>query len=169
MGMIDKAIQQIYKTSGYIKNGVLYIWVDGEFVKQDSAKSVNDLVAVFINNRKIEEVKKELMELVDYKQENVYKFVLGYKATKHQIERYKDKYERAKSGEFSINENKVIIEKFEIMRNVIRGFVDLIELFRGNVDDLIVAGELDMALRLIHEAKSFSQNTTKQDIEKLFE
>ena len=106
----------------------------------------------------------ELMTLCDTKQNDVEKLILGYKATPKQIERYKDKYERAKSGEFDIATNEVIIAKYEAMLVKIRGFIDLIEKFRGGVDDMITAGELDRARVALDAGKNFDASTTITDI-----
>jgi len=107
----------------------------------------------------------ELMTLCDTKQNDVEKLILGYKATPKQIERYIDKYERAKSGEFDTATNEVIIAKYEAMRGVIRGFIDLIEKFRGAVDDMIVAGELSRARVALDAGKKFGAGTTMADID----
>ncbi len=51
------------------------------------------------NQAKIQNIQISLMELCDRKQSEAQALILGYKATPLQIERYKDKYERAKAGE----------------------------------------------------------------------
>lgn len=114
-----------------------------------------------------ERAENELMLLVDEKQESAYRLILGYKSTTKQIERYKDKYERALQGEFTNAVNAVIISKFEAMRDAIRQFTDLIEYFRGAVDDLIQAGELGKAEKAIEAGKLFDEKTTQKDVKKL--
>jgi len=109
----------------------------------------------------------QLMFLADTKQEDAEGLILGYKATPKQIERYKDKYERAKEGEFDDATNQIIIQKFEAMRSAIRQFTDMIEEYRGFVDDLIQAGELDKAEKAIEAGRSFRAETTREDIMKL--
>ncbi len=112
-------------------------------------------------------VQKELIELCDRKQSEAQALILGYKATSLQIERYKDKYERAKTGEFDEATNSIIIQKHEEYIKAIRNLVDLIEYFRSAVDDLIIAGELDKANELIQKAESFGATTTLEDIQGL--
>lgn len=118
---------------------------------------------------KAEVLQEKLMILCDGKQEDAYKLMLGYKATPKQIERYKDKYERAKEGEFEDAVNAVIIQKFEVMRSAIRQFTDMIELFRSYVDDLIQSGELDKAEFAIEAGQQFDAETQTDDVKALFE
>ena len=115
-----------------------------------------------------EQLEKQLMRLADTKQESAEALILGYKATPKQIERYKDKYERAKEGEFADEVNAVIIQKFEDVRSDVRQLTDLIEVYRGFVDDLIQAGELDKAEQAIEAGRSFDETTTQDDITNLF-
>lgn len=129
------------------------VWSDGSWVEDSDARKVS--------------AELSLIALADTKQQDAQKLILGYKATTLQIERYKDKYERAKEGEFDDATNQVIIQKFEYMRSAIRQFTDMIEEYRGFVDDLIQAGELDKAEKAIEAGESFGAETTKADIEAL--
>lgn len=113
------------------------------------------------------QIKSSLMDLCDKKQNEAQRLVLGYKATPMQLERYKDKYERAKSGQFDQALNDLIILKHEQYLTAIRNFVDLIEYFRSAVDDLIIAEQLDKANEVIAAAESFGANTTLEDIQRL--
>lgn len=113
-------------------------------------------------------IQMTLMILCDTKQDEAVKLVLGYKATPYQIERYKDKYERAKAGEWDSATNTEIITNYETYLGNVRAFVDLIEYFRSNVDDLIIAGNLDRANELIELAKGFDETTTLAELEGLF-
>ncbi len=119
------------------------------------------------NQAKIQNIQISLMELCDRKQSEAQALILGYKATPLQIERYKDKYERAKAGEFDEAINTIIIAKHEEYIKAIRNLVDLIEYFRSAVDDLIIAGEFDRASELIQKAESFGATTTLEDIQGL--
>ena len=109
-----------------------------------------------------------LMEMCDTKQEQAQKLILGEKATPLQLKRYDDKYERAKAGEFEDAVNQEIITKYEQARGAIRKFVDLIELFRGAVDDLIKAKEFDKAKALIEAGRGLNASTTPEQIQQLF-
>lgn len=111
-----------------------------------------------------ERVERALMELADFKQESVYRLVLGYKATYQQIERYRDKYVRAKLGDFTDKENAAVIQKFEAARTIVRKFTDMIELFRSAVDDLIQNGELDKAEKALRSGRDFDETTTIADV-----
>jgi hypothetical protein len=116
---------------------------------------------------KIKVLQKALITLCDNKQQQIQEMILGYKATPMQIERYKDKYERAKAGEFDTDTNNIIITKHEQYVSAIRKLVDLIEYFRSAVDDLIVAEQLDKANELIKAAESFGADTTLEEIQGL--
>lgn len=109
----------------------------------------------------------ELMTLCDTKQEQAQKLILGEKATPLQLARYDDKYARAKDGEFEDAVNQAIITKYEQARSAIRSFVDLIELFRGAVDDLIKAKSFKKAEELIVAGKDFDASTSIADIQAL--
>lgn len=136
--------------------------VDGKIIKISKADINNT-----DNEIKSGVVSVSLMQLVDLKQEDAYKSILGYKSTPKQIERYRDKYDRAVEGEFTNDVNKVIISKFEKMRTAIRNFTDLIEYFRGKVDDLIQSDKLDKAEQAIEAGRSFNSTTTIVDVEQL--
>ena len=122
--------------------------------------------AWLIEKRK-EDLGKSLMVLADRKQEEAERLILGYKATPKQIERYKDKYERAKEGEFDKAMNAVIIQKFEDTRSYIRRITDTIEEYRSLIGDMLKAGELDKAEKAIEIAQAFSLNTKKKDVTKV--
>ena len=108
-----------------------------------------------------------LMYLCDSKQEDGLKMILGYKATPLQLERYKDKYERAKRGEFDNAKNRAVIHKFEAMNSSIRQFIDVIEEYRGFVGDLFQAGKLEKVKEAIEAGWSFKAETIKADVEAL--
>ena len=108
------------------------------------------------------------MTLCDKKQDEVQKLVLGYKATPMQLQRYEDKYKRAKAGEWDQELNDSIIANHEAYLTAMRNLVDLIEYFRSKTDDLIIAGDLDKANEVIAGAEAFDQNTTLADIDSLF-
>ncbi len=103
------------------------------------------------NEQKVQEVQERLMSLCDSKQNEAEKLILGYKATPKQIERYKDKYERALLEEFKEGENRIIIQKYSEYIEELNVYVDLIELFRGKVGDLIKAGNITEAKKLVDE------------------
>lgn len=113
------------------------------------------------------ELLEDLMTLCDTKQTESQKLILGLKATPLQLKRYDDKYERAKAGEFEDAVNQAIITKYEQARSAIRNFVDLIEFFRGAVDDLIKAKEFDKAKRLIEAGRGLDASTTTEQIQQL--
>ena len=146
--------------------------IEGDFVFTNGTVFVDGVIVdvapeklLTINNAvKAEALQIGLMFICDSKQEAAQKMILGYKSTPLQIERYKDKYERAVGGEFEPETNALIIEKFEAMRSDVRGFTDLIEEFRGVVDDFIQAGELEKAQAAISAAALFSAPTTKDDV-----
>jgi len=114
-------------------------------------------------------LQSELIALCDSKQDQAEKLLLGYKATPKQIDRYKDKYERALEGEFDAELNANIIAKHESYRSALRSLVDMIELFRSQVDDFITAGEFSKSEAAIKEGEGFSKETTKEDIKALIE
>ena len=114
-----------------------------------------------------ESTENSLMLLCDSTQSKIEKLLLGYKATSMQIARYKDKYERAINGEFETNKNSLIISNHEMYQTSMRKLIDLIEYFRSEVDDLIIAGEFDKANKAITSAESFNATTTLEDIKKL--
>ena len=146
--------------------------IEGDFVFTNGTVFVDGVIVdvapeklLTINNAvKAEALQIRLMFICDSKQEAAQKMILGYKSTPLQIERYKDKYERAVGGEFEPETNALIIEKFEAMRSDVRGFTDLIEEFRGVVDDFIQTGELEKAQAAISAAALFSASTTKDDV-----
>jgi hypothetical protein len=63
--------------------------------------------------------------------------------------------------------NTAIITNYEAMLGAIRGFVDLIERFRGGVDDMIIAGYLTEARAALDAGKLFDETTTAQQIDKV--
>jgi len=120
-----------------------------------------------IETNSIDFSKTSLMTLCDKKQDEVQKLVLGYKATPMQLERYKDKYERAKAGEFDQALNDLIILNHEQYLTTMRNLVDLIEYFRSEVDDMIIAGSLDQANEAITKAELFDETTTLDNAKSL--
>lgn len=110
---------------------------------------------------------ERLMSLADRKQEEAARLVLGYKATLLQLERYRDKYERARAGEWKPDRNKIIIEKHEAAQAQIRRYVDLIEEYREFVADLIEEGKMDKAEKALEAAASFDEKTTQADIKRM--
>ena len=128
---------------------------------------IKSVFSAVISVKTKEDIENNLIQLADSKQEDAYRLVLGYKSTTGQIERYKDKYERAIKGEFTKAKNSAIIAKFNPARDVIRNIVDRIEYFREEVDDLIQDGQLDKAEKAIEAGKSFGDKTTQKDVETL--
>jgi hypothetical protein len=126
-----------------------------------------DFLAIADKKYNIQKTQISLMYLCDKKQDEAQKLVLGYKATPLQIERYKDKYVRAKAGEFDEVTNALIITNHEQYLNAMRNLVDLIEYFRSAVDDLIIAEQLNKANEVIVAAESFGADTTLEDIQGL--
>ncbi|RLA77501.1 MAG: hypothetical protein DRG78_17295 [Epsilonproteobacteria bacterium] len=118
--------------------------------------------------KNLAKTKLSLMTICDNKQDEAEKLILGYKATPKQLQRYKDKFDRATEGEFDEATNKLIISKHNEFLTALRKFVDLIELFRSNVDDIIIAGDLEKANKLIELAEAFDTETTIEDINSLF-
>ena len=130
---------------------------DGENFFRDEA-SIEDLK----NNLFI-----RLISLCDTKQVEAERLLLGHKSTPKQLERYRDKYERAKAGEFSSEENSAIVLAHETIRDELRKFADMIEFFRQSVDKLIDDGELKKAEGVMEAAEGFDATTTQADIEQL--
>jgi len=112
-------------------------------------------------------IQSRLMRVSDAKQAGLLEMLLGYKATPAQIERYKRKYERAKNGEFNPKKNSAIIKKHEAMLAQIDHYVDMIEMAREFVADLIEAGELDKAGKIIDTAEKFDHTTTPEQLKEL--
>lgn len=145
------------------------LYMNGEFLDVSSENQKKVLIEAdkLEAKHRIIDTQKDLITLCDSKQKQVEKMILGYKATSMQIERYKDKYERAKLGEFDTDTNTIIVSKHEQYVGAIRKFVDLIEYFRSAVDDLIVTNKLDRANELIYVAQRFDENTTLKQIQEL--
>jgi hypothetical protein len=140
------------------------VWeTDVSFSDDEIEAKIKELEA----KAEIQNIQTSLMTLCDKKQDEAQGLILGYKATPLQIERYKDKYERAKAGEFDEATNSIIIQKHEEYIKAIRNLVDLIEYFRSAVDDLIIASELDRAGELIEAGESFGATTKLEDIKAL--
>ncbi|MGY0399459.1 MAG: hypothetical protein ACWIPH_05895 [Ostreibacterium sp.] len=140
---------------------------------EDWGKVLESSKAAYIKNGKVvfkpykktkQELEFALMNLCDQKQEDAEKFIIGYKATPKQIERYKDKYKRAKAGEFDDVKNQAVITLYEQMLGTIRGFTDMIEDYRSFVSDLLVANQLDKAEKAIILARDFNKTTTPSDV-----
>ncbi len=134
----------------------------------------HDMIMVEYNKLVLEKEKelvmKELMEVCDHKQNAIQDYLLGYKSTPLQLQRYIDKYDRALAGtgSWDAEENARIIQNHEYFQANLRHFIDLIEAFRMPADDLIIAGELDKLRALFPIAREFGLETTKEDIEALF-
>lgn len=161
-----KAINELRPNSSFaIRDGVVE-WLDKD-QKKPSKKQIDDKILEIEAREKIECVQTSLMEVCDLKQEDAERAVLGYKFTAKQIERYKDKYERAKDGEFDSRTNDIIINKFERMKSAIRYHIDIIEMFREHVADLIEQGDLDKAKEMIEFGKTFDQKTTKERVQSM--
>jgi len=171
---VNKLVEYIAEVEGVgvsSRNNEVFIEDEGSWKKIGSAKlkSYQNGYKSWLADKRKEGIENSLMTLADSKQEDAERLIFGYKATPKQIERYKDKYERAMAGEFDDATNVVIIQKFEAMRLSIRQFTDMIEDYRGLVDDLIQSGELDKAENAIVAGKSFGATTTKADVSKVFE
>lgn len=170
MSKLIEYIAEIEEVGVSSKNGEIFIvenkkWKKLSLIEVNSyQKGYND----WLEAKRRENIEISLITLADNKQKSAEKLILGYKATPKQIERYKDKYERAIEGEFDDDTNVTIIQKFEAMRSAIRQFTDMIEEYRGLVDDLIQVGELDKAYAAIKAGKSLDISTTKEDINELF-
>ncbi|ODS22899.1 hypothetical protein AB835_11650 [Candidatus Endobugula sertula] len=154
-------LAQPYPQDGFIKIPVDAVCgqvrqADGSY--KNPEKSLEDLQDDFF---------LRLMRLCDSKQNEAERLLLKHKNTVRQKERYRDKYERALAGEFSVEENTAIIQNHEVVRDALRAFADLIEHFRSAVDDWIVDGQLEKAERAIAEATSFGAATTLDDVKML--
>jgi uncharacterized protein YnzC (UPF0291/DUF896 family) len=75
---------------------------------------------------------------------------LGFKGTPMQLERYNDKYKRAKDGKFSPDENASIITKHDEYISEVRKSVDMIEFFRSSVEKLLDSRDFDKSESLIN-------------------
>ena len=154
---LDRSVQwQIVdgKIVEYVEPPEFSVFKDGKWVEDTESR-----------RKSLEE---RLMQLADHQQSEATRFVLGYKATDKQIERYRDKYERAKAGEWGEATNQDIIKKHEAARAQIRHFVDRIEEYRGFVDDLIQAGKLDKAEKALKVGATLDEKTTEKDLVKIF-
>ena len=165
---MNKLIEYIAEVEGVgvaTRSDEIFIVENEEWKKLSSAKikTYQSGYKKWLVEKRKEDLEISLITLADNKQEDAEKLILGYKATPKQIERYKDKYERAILGEFD-EADAIIIQKFEAMRSAIRQFTDMIEEYRGFVDDLIQAGELDKADSAILAGQSFGASTSKEDV-----
>jgi len=151
-----------------VMNGEEYVYKNSSIpIKRKIVDVALSKQLELLDFEKVNNTKKALMLLCDTKQNNVQNMLLGYKATNAQIERYKDKYVRAKENEFDDDTNKKIIYNHEKYLSSIRSFVDLMEYFRSAVDDLIVENKIIEANKLIEIAKDFNENTTLAQIKEL--
>lgn len=163
------------------KAGFIIINPDGESIPygEDDINRFSRMVGVWVDQGGvIEEIQEtqddlkrnalfDLISLCDSKQSEAEHLLLAHKATPKQLERYRDKYERAKAGEFSVEENQAIILAHETIRDELRKFADMIELFRQSVEVLIEEGELKKATVIMEAAQLFDATTTQADIEQL--
>ncbi|NYT46346.1 MAG: hypothetical protein H0A75_00105 [Candidatus Methanofishera endochildressiae] len=97
------------------------------------------------------DLERKLMKTVDGAHAAAQRLALGYKSTPRQIERYRDKYERAVKKEFSTELNKKIISKHKAYQETVGKRIDLIEVLRGRVATLIKGGQLDRAEKIIKQ------------------
>ncbi len=126
------------------------IWKSNK-VKKPSKEFLEGEIKRLEKEQKVQEVQEKLMVLCDSKQDEAGRIILGYKGTPKQIERYKDKYERALLEEFNEAENMIIIQKYSEYIEMMNTYVDLIELFRGKVGDLIKVDNITEASKLVNE------------------
>ena len=119
MNKLIEYIAEIEGTGVSSRGDEIFIEKDGDWEKLSSTKlgGYQSGYKEWLVEKRKEGVELNLITLADTKQQDAQKLILGYKATQPQIERYKDKYERAKEGEFDDATNQVIIEKFEYMRS----------------------------------------------------
>lgn len=115
--------------------------------------------------KSVEDLELDLMTVCDNWQASATKSVLGYKSTVMQIERYKDKYDRAKAGGFGDAVNTAIIEKHETARALMRNYADMIEAYRELVGDMIETDGLIRAEHAIRAGEQFDGSTTQVDID----
>lgn len=110
-------------------------------------------------------LKEKLIAVCDERQSSVLRLFLKEKASDGQQKRYQRKYERAKRGDFSPEENTAIIQKHEFVLSQIDNFVDMIETARQYItDNVIDAGEYERAEQLIHAASQLDATTTPESL-----
>ncbi len=155
--------EKLFKGSGFkIPQGMI------EYIEGKEPQELKDFLILEELENKNNQTKSSLMQLCSNKRKEIKSTILGYKGTPDQIESYIDKYDQAKEGLFSTDENEAIILNHEAYLTTIRNFNNLLELFRTQCDDLIIANELDKANLVIEKAKLFDETTTPEMINSLF-
>lgn len=96
----------------------------------------------------------QAVEIADQQHQAAKKRVYGEKNTPEQLERYREKYRRAKAGEFEDSKNQTIINKHEQARTTIAQHTDNIETWREELHDLIKAGNITEAREAIKAKQS---------------
>ncbi len=101
--------------------------------------------------QKTKDLQRSLLELCDYRHNRVMHEILGYKSTEAQIERYKNKYDRAivvkaqieagdkltESSGYIVANYDTIIAKHESVEEAMNKYIDTIEDFRRKISKLI--------------------------------
>jgi len=100
---------------------------------------------VYSDSDKKRYLERDLMNAVDEAHSEALHLALGYRATPLQLERYRDKYTRAKAGEFTEEVNDKIIANHERYIRAMKTPIDLLEAYRGVVSDLLDKSELGKA------------------------
>lgn len=150
-------------------NDFPYLKVDGEIVSIDTEAKMTALR---------NEMKGTFITIADEMTDLAIVSILKEKATRNQIKRYQDKYERAlrvaeavSAGEIPtetnpdiLNEYQAIIEKYEAMQETIQSIVDVYEYARRRGED-IVDTDMDRATTLLDTLNKKSLMLTYADVD----
>jgi hypothetical protein len=100
---------------------------------------------IYSDSDRLRHIQNDLMSAIDEVHINAIYQALGFKGTPMQLERYNDKYQQAKDGKFSPDENTSIITKHELYISEIRKTMDMIESFRSSVEESLDSKQFDKA------------------------
>jgi len=186
---MDIDIKEILILLSKKKDIVINLNKDNSDLLEANKGIVQEIKNDFIKQKKIEKINKayrKLQKLCDTKSQEAKNYIAGKKVTYEQLARYEEKFQIA--TEYKANGNyadilkleadlqgvsvdnlaNLIIVKGKAYKQALINFNAMIEAFRVKVSYLIETGQIDKAMQIIEQAKSFGADTTPEDIKALF-
>ena len=106
----------------------------------------------------------KIQKVADDKWQARKKILLQEKGTDAQIERYELLASAAERGEYDNDENAMILAKRDALKEAELGFMNMIEVVRKYLNNLVETGQVEKAQQKLEIAKNMGADVTPSDI-----